>query len=170
MGTSVGNIVFSAHTEGDGKAIFEHACGMGLEGLVCKLRDTPYRSGRNEMWLTVKCIKRDTFTIVGFSPDRESVASVHLAKRKGRSLEYVGKAGTGFSRKVAHDLYRLLHPLAATKPALAVPGRHPNAVWVRPDYAVDRVPRDHWGRLVTARRVQGNQGEELMNPCTGLGI
>ena len=133
----VGNIVFSAHAEGDGNTIFERACAMGIEGLVCKLRDAPYRSGRNETWLKVKCVKRDTFTIVGFSPNRESVASLHLAKRKGKSLVYVGKAGTGFSRKVAHDLYRLLHSLAVAKSALAVPGRHANTMWVRPEYAAE---------------------------------
>lgn len=106
---------------------------MGLEGLVCKLQDTPYRSGKSTAWLKIKCVKRDTFTIAGFSPDRERVAYLHLAKREGKKLIYVGKAGTGFSRKVAHELYRMLHPLAVSRPALAVPGGHPNTVWVRPD-------------------------------------
>lgn len=137
IGSGVGNILFSAHTEGDGKAIYQHACAIGLEGLVCKLQDSPYRSGKSTAWLKVKCIQRDTFSIVGFSPDRESVASLLLAKRKGGSLEYVGKADTGFTRKAAHDLYRLLHPLAAAKPALAVRGRHPNTIWVRPEYEAE---------------------------------
>ena len=38
-------ILFSAHLEGQGETIFDHACAMGLEGLVCKLRDSPYGSG-----------------------------------------------------------------------------------------------------------------------------
>ena len=130
----IGHITFSSHTEGDGGLIFEHACGMELEGLICKLRDAPYRSGKSTIWLKVKCGQRDAFSIVGFSPDGESVASLHLAKREGKSLVYVGKVGTGFTRKVAHKLYRLLRPRAVTKPALAVPGRHANTVWVKPEF------------------------------------
>ncbi len=33
------------HLEGDGAAIFAHACKLGLEGIVSKRRDHPYRSG-----------------------------------------------------------------------------------------------------------------------------
>jgi ATP-dependent DNA ligase len=39
-------IVYNEHTEGDGRLIFEHACRMGLEGIVAKRRDVAYRSGR----------------------------------------------------------------------------------------------------------------------------
>jgi len=31
----------------DGEAVFRHACTMGLEGIVAKRRDKPYRSGRS---------------------------------------------------------------------------------------------------------------------------
>ena len=123
----VGQIAFSSHTEGDGKTIFDHACAMGLEGLVCKLKDRPYRSGKSEAWLKVKCVKRGTFTIVGFIPDRESIASLHLARRDGSGLVYVGKVGTGFSRKTAHDLRQQLQPLvtpkAVVKPPTTLPRR-----------------------------------------------
>ena len=37
---------FSEHLEGDGEAIFRHACALGLEGIVSKRRDARYRSGR----------------------------------------------------------------------------------------------------------------------------
>jgi bifunctional non-homologous end joining protein LigD len=39
-------LVFSEHLEADGEAIFRHACAMGLEGIVAKRADRPYRSGR----------------------------------------------------------------------------------------------------------------------------
>jgi bifunctional non-homologous end joining protein LigD len=38
----------------DGATIFRHACAMGLEGIVAKRRDLPYRSGRSKDWITVK--------------------------------------------------------------------------------------------------------------------
>jgi bifunctional non-homologous end joining protein LigD len=36
----------SENMEDDGPIIFEQACKMGLEGIVSKHRDPPYRSGR----------------------------------------------------------------------------------------------------------------------------
>jgi bifunctional non-homologous end joining protein LigD len=38
----------------DGVAAFRHACAMGLEGIVAKRRDRPYRSGRSQDWIKVK--------------------------------------------------------------------------------------------------------------------
>jgi bifunctional non-homologous end joining protein LigD len=38
----------------DGNTIFRHACAMGLEGIVAKRRDRPYRSGRSPDWIKVK--------------------------------------------------------------------------------------------------------------------
>ena len=42
------------HLEGDGEAIFRHACALGLEGIVSKRRDCRYRSGRSLTWLKIK--------------------------------------------------------------------------------------------------------------------
>jgi bifunctional non-homologous end joining protein LigD len=36
---------FNEHLEGDGPTVFAHACKMGLEGIVSKRKDSPYRSG-----------------------------------------------------------------------------------------------------------------------------
>jgi bifunctional non-homologous end joining protein LigD len=48
-------ILLSAHIDdSDGATIFDHACRMGLEGIVAKRRDRPYRSGRSPDWIKVK--------------------------------------------------------------------------------------------------------------------
>ena len=47
-------IYFNEHIAGEGAIVFEHACRMGLEGLVSKRRDLPYRSGRSKSWLKIK--------------------------------------------------------------------------------------------------------------------
>jgi ATP-dependent DNA ligase len=39
---------------GDGATIFAHACKLGLEGIVSKRRDLPYRSGRCRAWVKIK--------------------------------------------------------------------------------------------------------------------
>jgi bifunctional non-homologous end joining protein LigD len=45
---------FSEHLEGDGAIIFQHACMMGLEGIVSKRRDSLYSSGRSSHWIKSK--------------------------------------------------------------------------------------------------------------------
>jgi len=47
-------IHFNDHHLGQGPEIYEQACRMGLEGIVSKLIDAPYRSGRSRAWLKVK--------------------------------------------------------------------------------------------------------------------
>ncbi len=48
-------IRFNEHLEfDDGEAVFNHACRMGLEGIVSKRKDSAYRSGRSPDWLKMK--------------------------------------------------------------------------------------------------------------------
>ena len=47
-------IVYNEHLEHNGAAVFEHACRMGLEGIVSKRLDSPYRSGPSKTWLKSK--------------------------------------------------------------------------------------------------------------------
>jgi bifunctional non-homologous end joining protein LigD len=41
-------------SELDGPTVFAHACKLGLEGIVSKRKDSPYRSGRSPDWLKMK--------------------------------------------------------------------------------------------------------------------
>jgi ATP-dependent DNA ligase len=47
-------LAYNDHTAVDGPTVFEAACRMGLEGIVSKLIDAPYRSGRSKAWLKIK--------------------------------------------------------------------------------------------------------------------
>ena len=47
-------IRFVEHLTGDGPTIFEYVCRMGLEGIVSKRVDSPYRSGPSKTWLKSK--------------------------------------------------------------------------------------------------------------------
>src|SRR4029078_9281792 len=46
-GRSTGRIRYSEHVDGNGDAFFAEACRAGLEGIVSKRRDHPYRAGRH---------------------------------------------------------------------------------------------------------------------------
>ena len=47
-------IRFVEHLTGDGPTIFDHVCQMGLEGIVSKRTDAPYRSGPSKTWVKTK--------------------------------------------------------------------------------------------------------------------
>jgi bifunctional non-homologous end joining protein LigD len=48
------SIALNVHYDCDGATVFKHACALGCEGIVCKRRGSPYRSGRVEHWLKIK--------------------------------------------------------------------------------------------------------------------
>ena len=48
------SIRFTEHLTGDGPTVFDHICRMGLEGIVSKRTDAPYRSGPSKTWLKAK--------------------------------------------------------------------------------------------------------------------
>jgi len=47
-------IIFNEHMEGSAQEIFEHACRLGYEGIVCKRMGSRYASGRSIDWLKLK--------------------------------------------------------------------------------------------------------------------
>ena len=47
-------IQFVEHLTGDGPTVFEHVCRLGLEGIVSKRTDAPYRSGASKTWVKTK--------------------------------------------------------------------------------------------------------------------
>jgi bifunctional non-homologous end joining protein LigD len=130
-------LVYVEHYEvDDGEAVYRHACKLKLEGIVSKRRDSPYRSGRQESWLKLKCTKSDTFPIVAFveklgaRPRR--IASLYLGRREGDRLIYAGKARSGYTEEVAREVRERLDPLIMKRSPLSVPIKKPKATWVRP--------------------------------------
>ena len=76
----------------------ENLSAMQTEGIVSKNVEAPHRSGRNESWLKIKCVQWAKFRIVGFVKDPAGVAALHLAKREGKDIVYVGKVAISFNR------------------------------------------------------------------------
>jgi bifunctional non-homologous end joining protein LigD len=63
------DIQFSESFDVDGREMFAHACSVGLEGVVSKVRDSRYASGRGNDWVKKTCAQRETLTIAGFALD-----------------------------------------------------------------------------------------------------
>ncbi|WP_336802089.1 DNA ligase D [Kaistia sp. MMO-174] len=104
-------IRLSQHFEEDGAVVFRHASRLGLEGIVSKVLDSPYRSGRGKSWLKVKGSARQEFVIGGYVPSttsRRAIGSLVLGVQADGALQPVGRVGTGFSARVAEDLFQTL--------------------------------------------------------------
>lgn len=106
-----GPLRYSGHFEESGALVLRHACRLSLEGIVSKLRDSPYRAGRGKAWIKSKCSARQEFVIGGYVPStasRQAIGSLVLGVYDDGGLEHVGRVGTGFSTAVAEDLFRRL--------------------------------------------------------------
>src|SRR3954464_12285274 len=130
-------LVYVDFLEADGTRVFEQACRMGLEGIVAKRVDTPYRSGRQDSWLKLKCVKSDTFPIIAFveklGAEPRRIASLYIGRRAGDRLTYAGKARSGYSEETARVLRERLDPLITGKSPLSEPIVKPKATWIRPE-------------------------------------
>jgi bifunctional non-homologous end joining protein LigD len=125
-----------------GSAIFKHACELGLEGIVSKLRDAPYRSGRSENFIKTKCHNAQEFVVAGFTPSTampNAVGALTVAFHEGGKLRYAGRLGTGYTHQTARDLWRRLSALRIDRPSLVLPKdeRRKDVIWVRPEVVVE---------------------------------
>jgi bifunctional non-homologous end joining protein LigD len=127
-----------------GSVLLKQACKMGLEGIVSKIADAPYRSGRGHAWLKSKCSDRQEFVVAGFSPstaDAQAVGALVLAVYRRGKLTYAGRTGTGFTHDTSRQLFRTLKARARkASPLDTVPkeerGRRA-PIWVEPNMVVE---------------------------------
>ncbi len=137
-----GLIRYVEHFDEDGSVIFKHACEMHLEGIVSKLRDAPYRSGRSNNFIKVKCHNEQEFVVAGFSPSAampKAVGALTVAFHERGKLRYAGRVGTGYTRATARDLWKLLDALRTEKPPVALPPeeRRKDVIWVKPQVVIE---------------------------------
>ena len=131
---------YSDHVVGQGEKLFESLCAEGMEGAVSKRADAPYRGRRTQSWLKTKCLHRQEFVIVGWTPSDKSrgFRSLLLGVHEGDELRYAGKVGTGFNMKLMDELATRMKPLARSTatvkaPRAAVRGAH----WIKPQLVAE---------------------------------
>ncbi len=134
---SMGSIRISEHMGGDGKTVFDNACRLGAEGIVSKLAQGKYVSGRSKGWLKLKCYREQEFVIGGFTLPSNGIRGVGALLlgyyKKGRLL-YAGRTGTGFTQKTHRMMRDRLDAIQSeTSPFAAVPAGMSRGVrWVKP--------------------------------------
>jgi bifunctional non-homologous end joining protein LigD len=102
----------------DGQDILAAAVQNGLEGVIAKRRDGPYRPGRRSTdWVKVKSFRTQEAVIGGWTEGKGeragSLGALLLGlPTDGTWLRYIGKVGTGFNDRARRELIEQLEPLA----------------------------------------------------------
>ena len=137
-----GAIRYTEYFDEGGPLILKKACEMGLEGVISKRSNAPYRSGRTDNFIKTKCHGRQEFVVVGYTPAAslpKAIGALTVAVHENGELRYAGRVGTGYTQKLARELYRRLEPLRAEQRPVELPAdeRRRDVIWVKPELVVE---------------------------------
>jgi len=140
-----GPLRYSEHFAKNGEALYEQVVKLGLEGIMAKKADSPYRNGRSGDWLKIRADKIDDFVVVGFTRPkgaRGGFGSLHVGAYKDDKLIYCGRAGSGFSGDQLDEISATLQGLVRKTPPCEPPEhgalpKGPDHLWVEPTLICD---------------------------------
>ena len=140
IGGGTDRIRYSDHIVGRGEELFGTFCEAGLEGVISKRADAKYVGSRSGSWVKTKCIRRQEFVIVGWTPSdkQRGFRALLLGVNEEGRLRYAGKAGTGYTADEIDRLMALMEPLEVTTPTVEAPhaavrGAH----WIKPQLVAE---------------------------------
>jgi bifunctional non-homologous end joining protein LigD len=137
----LGPVRYADHVEGRGKALFREVEARGLEGIVAKKADAPYRAGRSAAWQKIRLACSGDFAVVGFTAPRGGrtrFGALLLATWDGEGFVFAGSAGSGFTDRQLDDLHARLAPRARKTPPCRGPvPRLRGVTWVDPEVVVE---------------------------------
>ena len=132
----VGALRYLEHFETNGEQVYAQVTKLGLEGVVGKKADAPYRGGRSPNWLKVRAERSDDFVVVGFTRPKGSRAgfgALHLGVYDGGDLVYAGRVGSGFDTAQLREYAAALESARRSKPPFKGAGPAGSEhTWVEP--------------------------------------
>jgi bifunctional non-homologous end joining protein LigD len=144
-----------ARRERGGAELLAATAERGLEGVIAKRLDSPYRPGqRSGEWVKIKNVHRQELVIGGWLPGKEGRAGQLGALLVGyhehggsHGLRYAGRVGTGFDEPELRRLARELAPRARRTSPFAGHGVQPprEARFVQPELVAE-IEFSRWTR------------------------
>ena len=128
---SAGPIRYSDHVDEFGINAYRSMRKLGIEGVVGKRADSPYRSGRSHDWIKVRGVRTGDFVIAGWVPNKSNasdIGALALAEFRDDRLAFCGRLGSGLSGTAREEL---MHRLADLREGDALDD-DPDIRWVRP--------------------------------------
>lgn len=137
------DIMFSSYINGEEENVFKAACQAGLEGIVGKNINSSYGGNRDGSWIKMKCVKKQEFVIGGYTlTDKKTngISALLLGVYENNTLVYVGRAGTGMSKKDMDLLGNKFESLITQKPPFKkAPKERSNEkiTWLKPELVAE---------------------------------
>ena len=133
---TVGPLHYVDHIETRGQEMFEEIARLGLEGVMAKRAESPYRAGRSSDWLKIRRDRSADFAVVGYTAPRglrSGLGALHLAAQESGALVYVGRVGSGLGEKDLASLPQELHDDVQAEPPCSGPvPRGREHTWMKP--------------------------------------
>ena len=138
---------YAGHVEADGEAFYGAARSQEREGIVAKLRRSPYEPGRRSAaWLKLKVRAEQEVVVVGWLPGKAThrdLGSLIVAIREGERWVHAGQVGSGIDTRTRSELRVRLDEIETPGSPLDFPPRLKDARWVEPRIVV-RVEFAEW--------------------------
>ncbi|HEX5823383.1 MAG TPA: DNA ligase D, partial [Candidatus Limnocylindrales bacterium] len=156
---------FASHVTGEGVAFMEAARAKGLEGVVAKLRRSPYEPGRRTpAWLKLKIRPEQELVVGGWTPgegNARDLGAVAVGVYEDGKLRFAGKVGSGFTATTRKRLLATMASLVTDEPPFDPPppqdyrgrwgGDLKGITWIRPELVI-RAELGGWTRDGSVRQ------------------
>ena len=130
-------VVIGDAVRGDGPALWEAVRERGMEGIVAKRLDSPYRPGvRSPDWRKIANVPTMRAVVGGFTPGEggrsRTFGSLLLGLWRGDDLRWIGSVGTGFGDSELIAIRSALDKMTRPVAPFAADPDLPPATWVEP--------------------------------------
>jgi DNA ligase D-like protein (predicted ligase) len=129
-------LVLSRFVEQNGLQYFHSVAAMGLEGVIAKLKGSPYLPGRRvKHWLKFKSKRSGSFVICGYLPNsagRPGIRSLILGAYCRDRFTFRGTVGTGFTLAELNVFYHELNRIRTGEAPFTDRPPLKKACWIRP--------------------------------------
>jgi len=144
-----GPVRFSPHRNESGEEMFAEACRKGLEGVMAKRANSPYRATRSSDWRKLKCHAEQELVIGGYTAPqgaRTDFGALLVGYWEDGRLSYAGKVGTGFDHETLRELGNRLRDLERSdSPFVDIRPIPRGTHWVEPEL-VGQIAFTEWTR------------------------
>ena len=132
-------ILLSQALPGTAAQVIDAVQRLGLEGVIAKRRDSPYRADlRTDAWVKLKLDKQQEFVIGGYRPGPRGVDALLVGYYDGRQLKFAGNVRAGFTPHLRRDVFEYVKALHVSR---------------CPFSDLPNSKASHWGGGVTAEQM-----------------
>jgi bifunctional non-homologous end joining protein LigD len=131
---------YVAHFAASGDDMLASARKHGLEGIISKQADAPYRSGRGGSWLKIKTRPGQEVVIGAWTSNKGKFSSLMVGVHRNGHLAYTGNVGTGYGAETVSRIMPALRAAAAAKSPFSgknAPKGGSDIHWLKPELVAE---------------------------------